>query len=212
MRREVLIYPDPRLYEKSIPVYPDDLGKEFDAPWGKTTVKELAADLVETMEELKGAGIAAVQVGVPLAVIVVVSDGSGPLAMVNPEWSGGTTLEEMDEGCLSFPGIVEKVRRFRDVTTTYQTPDGTSCFLDLSGVPAQAVQHEAEHLDGRLFIEHLSIVACDRIRTKFKKWKRASNRAMKRLQKAMGERVALPAEQQPEEAPKSLLQTLLEKP
>ena len=169
--RDVLIYPDGPLFERSEPIVfgsPDC----YETPWGQTSLSQLAEDLVETVKYYKAAGISAVQVGALYRVIVIMDDKT-PLVMVNPTWTADSKdVFDFDEGCLSFPGIVEKVSRSIDVTARYYDFDGKIVLRSLTGIPAQCVQHECEHLDGRLFIEHLPLTTRDSIRMKLKKAKR----------------------------------------
>jgi len=159
----IRIYPDPVLRVKCRPV------TEFDS-----RLKKLAADMVETMHAAPGVGLAAPQVGVDLRLAVVdVSVGEDPSqvrVLVNPEvveHSGG--LESEVEGCLSLPGISDKVERPLLVTVRAQDVEGRPFELRAEGYHARAIAHEIDHLDGILFTDHLRGLRRERARRQLKK-------------------------------------------
>jgi peptide deformylase len=165
MIRTILKYPNPKLKEKSVAVEFYHLGFDLDA---------FARDLVQTMEANRGIGIAAIQVGVPKRLIIVkqASD-SSPLVMVNPvitDFRGDKLL--MTEGCLSFPGIFEKVKRFEGVNVTYERLSGVKIHDTLYGRDAHVIQHEVEHLDGMLLSDHVTRAERGRIMGEMKKLSR----------------------------------------
>lgn len=160
----ILHHPDPRLREKAQPVL------RFDA-----NLKKLVADLFETMYAAPGVGLAATQVGVAQRVAVMdCSREEGkrePLVLVNPEILAPTDPENMDEGCLSVPGVSETVKRYKKLKLRAQDADGIPYELEAEGLLAQCVQHEVDHLDGKLYIDKLSALKRERL---LKKQKAAS--------------------------------------
>lgn len=162
-RLPIVEYPDPRLKKVARPVH------VFDA-----RLRQLVADMAETMYAAPGIGLAATQVDVHERVIVIdVSETKDQLRVfINPEilWaSEETTLCE--EGCLSVPGIYEEVRRPARVGVKAQNEDGETFTLDCDGMLAVCVQHEMDHLAGKVFVEYLSALKQDRIKTRLKKRK-----------------------------------------
>ncbi len=162
-RLAIIEYPDPRLKKVARPV------QVFDA-----RLRKLVADMAETMYAAPGVGLAATQVDVHERVIVIdVSETKDQLRVfINPEiaWaSEETTLCE--EGCLSVPGIYEEVRRPARVGVKAQDENGETFTLDCDGMLAVCVQHEMDHLRGKVFVEYLSALKQDRIKTKLKKRK-----------------------------------------
>lgn len=118
---------------------------------------ELCANMCETMFSAGGIGLAAPQVGISSRIIVVDSDQCGePIVMVNPEivWRS-SSVQLGSEGCLSIPGIYYEVNRFESVRIKYQTPQGESRAMICDGLLSVCVQHEIDHLDGILYIDHL---------------------------------------------------------
>lgn len=120
-------------------------------------IKKLAYDMLETMYAAPGAGLAAPQVGISLRICVidVDPDHKSPLIMINPEITEGENKIIVEEGCLSFPGLWEKIKRFEKVTAQYTGLDGKKAKITAEGLMAKAVQHEIDHLDGKLFIDYL---------------------------------------------------------
>jgi peptide deformylase len=121
-------------------------------------IRELVENMLETMYSGDGLGLAAPQVGVSLRVVVidVPHEGSGKLMLVNPVILEAAGSAMMDEGCLSFPDIVVPVQRATEVTFEYTTLGGKKRTRKASGVTAQAVQHEIDHLDGKLLVDRMS--------------------------------------------------------
>lgn len=121
-------------------------------------IKKLVSDMFETMYAAPGVGLAAPQVGVSLRICVidVRPDGkSSPLVMINPEIIEGENKVLAEEGCLSFPGLYEKVKRYEKITAEFTDLKGKRIMLKAEGFLAKAVQHETDHLDGKLFIDYL---------------------------------------------------------
>lgn len=124
-------------------------------------VKTTLADMLETMYKANGAGLAAPQVGLLKRMVVIDAARKGeepaPYKMVNPKivWHSDE-LQECQEGCLSIPNQYAPVRRFESVKVEYLDENGKSCILEAKGFLAVAVQHELDHLDGVIFIDHLS--------------------------------------------------------
>jgi peptide deformylase len=158
----IRIYPDPILRVKCRPV------TEIDA-----RVKKLAADMVETMHAAPGVGLAAPQVGVDLRLAVVdVSIGENPAdvhVLINPQVVERSGLEADVEGCLSLPGITDKVERPAAVTVHAQDLEGRPFELQAEGFHARALCHEIDHLDGILFPDHLRGLRKERVRRQLKK-------------------------------------------
>jgi peptide deformylase len=133
-------------------------------------IKSIIADMVETMYDEVGIGLAAPQVGISLRLIVVADEeGRGTQTLVNPEIveQGGTATAE--EGCLSIPGIYAPVTRAEWVRVQAQDEDGRPLSIRAGGLRARVFQHELDHLDGVLFVDRLEPVLRDRIKRKIKK-------------------------------------------
>lgn len=160
---DILHYPDPRLRQKAEPVaaVTDE-------------IRTLIDNMFETMYDAPGIGLAAVQVNVHQRVIVVdVSDDrSEPLALVNPEILEKDGIETMQEGCLSVPGIYEEVQRADHIKVRYLDRDGKPVEREAQGLLAVCIQHEIDHLDGKLFVDYLSDLKRGRIKKKLEKQKR----------------------------------------
>jgi peptide deformylase len=159
----ILEYPDPRLKKIARPVVTFD-----------ERLRRLVADMAETMYAAPGVGLAATQVDMHERVIVIdVSETKDQLRVfINPEiqWTAEETAL-CEEGCLSVPGIYEQVRRPVRVGVKAQNEHGETFTLDCDGMLAVCVQHEMDHLNGRIFVEYLSALKQDRIRSKLKKRK-----------------------------------------
>jgi peptide deformylase len=159
----ILEYPDPRLRKVARPV------TSFDA-----RLRKLVADMGETMYVAPGIGLAATQVDVHERLIVIdVSENKDTLQVfVNPEivWASDDT-SLCEEGCLSVPGIYDEVRRPSAVRVRYQDLDGNAHELDCTGMLAVCIQHEMDHLTGKVFVDYLSALKQDRIKTKMRKRK-----------------------------------------
>jgi peptide deformylase len=141
--------------------YPDSILRQVAVPVKEITdeIRLLAADMVETMHAANGIGLAANQVGVSLRLIVI-DIGSekerNTIALINPKIVEAADEEVAEEGCLSVPGFYEPIKRALHVTVTGVDPDGSERTLKCSGLAARAFQHEIDHLEGVLFIDHLS--------------------------------------------------------
>ncbi len=159
----ILKFPDPRLRTRAEPV------TEFD-----DELRQLVADMFETMYEAPGIGLAATQVDVHkrLLVMDVSEDKSRPMVLINPEILDAEGEEEMDEGCLSVPGYYETVRRAEKVRVRALNEHGESFEIEADGLEAVCIQHEMDHLEGKLFVDYLSSLKRDRIRKKLEKQKK----------------------------------------
>lgn len=157
---DILHYPDPRLRTRAAPVAQVD-----------DRLRQLAADMLETMYHAPGIGLAATQVNVHERVIVVdVSpQHNEPRCYVNPEIIAKEGEEEMEEGCLSVPGVFDIVRRAEKIRVRALGLNGQSSEFDADGLLAVCIQHEIDHLDGKLFVDYLSGLKRDRIRKKLEK-------------------------------------------
>ena len=156
-RLEILHYPDPRLRLRADPVGAVD-----------DRVRRLIDDMLETMYDARGVGLAAPQVAVTKCVVTidVSQERNEPLCLVNPEIRRATGTREAEEGCLSFPGIYENVERAESVAVAALDRDGNPFELEADGLLAVCIQHEIDHLGGRLFVDHLSRLKRRRIRKK----------------------------------------------
>ena len=159
----ILQYPDPRLHKLAKPVV--SITDE---------TKRLIRDMSETMYAAPGVGLAATQVDVHERIIVIdVSEGHDELKVfINPVLLKTEGVEESEEGCLSVPGIYEKVTRSERVTVKALDESGKEFKLEADGLLAVCIQHEIDHLQGRVFVEHLSHLKQTRIRAKLKKQRR----------------------------------------
>jgi peptide deformylase len=158
--RTILEFPDPRLRTRARPV------TEFDAALGA-----LIDDLLETMYAAPGIGLAATQVDVHQRVIVIdsSSDRSGQLTLVNPVILASEGEERTEEGCLSVPGIFDEVKRAAQVRVRAQDRTGAVFERDYDDILAVCIQHEMDHLEGKLFVDYLSDLKRERIRKKLDK-------------------------------------------
>jgi peptide deformylase len=143
----ILEFPDPRLRTKAAPV------TVFDA-----RLKQFVADMFETMYAANGVGLAATQVDVHqrLLVIDMSDERNQPLVLINAEIVEKDGAQVYQEGCLSFPGIYADVTRALKVKVKAQDADGKEFFYEAEGPQAVAVQHELDHLDGKVFVDYLS--------------------------------------------------------
>jgi peptide deformylase len=162
---DILIYPDSRLHNKAKPVAQVD-----------SRIQKLIDDMSETMYTAPGIGLAAPQVNVPERIIVVdISDKKDSLlAMVNPEIISSEGEDEHEEGCLSVPGIYAPVKRHKKIRVRALDKDGNSFELDAEGLLGVCIQHEIDHLDGKVFVDYLSHLKQDRIKKKMQKSMRHS--------------------------------------
>jgi peptide deformylase len=161
--RPILLLPDPRLKLVSTPIAEVD-----------DAVRSLAASMFDTMYEAPGIGLAAIQIGEPIRLVVIdvarKDEGRQPLTLVNPEivWSSPES-SIYEEGCLSIPEYYEEVERPAMVTVRFLDQNGAECEMTAEGVLATCLQHEIDHLDGVLFIDHISKLKRDRVIRKFTK-------------------------------------------
>ena len=157
---EILHFPDPRLRTKAQPV-----GKVDES------IRRVVDDMLETMYAAPGIGLAATQVNVPwrLLVLDVSEDRSAPRCFINPQIVARDGDEEMEEGCLSVPGVYDRVRRAERIRVRALDRDGQPFELDADGLLAVCIQHEIDHLDGKLFVDYLSTLKRQRIRKKLEK-------------------------------------------
>ncbi len=159
-RLEVLHFPDPRLRKKAVPVKNIDQG-----------IKTLANDMLETMYDEGGIGLAATQVNVQKRVVVIdlSEQHNQPMYLINPEILTKDGVEQMQEGCLSVPGYYDLVERAERVKFRYLDLDGQQQEIETDGLLAVCIQHEIDHLDGKLFIDYLSPLKRQRLRKKLEK-------------------------------------------
>ena len=162
--RKILKFPDQDLRIKAKPV------ETFD-----DELKTLTDDMFETMHSVNGIGLAATQIGVAkqVAVIDISPEKNEPLVIVNPviQILDPSKTEDYDEGCLSVPGFFEKISRPSDIKLTYQDLNGKKQEIKPEGLLTKVVQHELDHLNGRLFVDHISELKRRRIRNKIVKQK-----------------------------------------
>jgi peptide deformylase len=164
----ILRYPDPRLHKVAKPV------TKFDA-----RIKKLVEDMAETMYDAPGIGLAASQVDVHEQVIVIdISDNRSALrAFINPEILWASEEKQVyDEGCLSVPGIYDGVERHVQVKVRAFDVDGKPFELEADGLLAVCIQHEMDHLKGKVFVEYLSPLKRNRIKTRLQKEAREQSR------------------------------------
>ncbi len=161
--RDILRYPDPRLRKKALPVACVD-----------TEIQSLIRDMAETMYKAPGIGLAATQVDVAKRVIVIdiSSDRKDLKVFVNPVITERSGVFGVEEGCLSVPGIFEEVERAQKVTVRAQDQQGTPFELVAEDLLAVCIQHEIDHLDGKVFVDYLSRLKQQRIRKKLEKQQR----------------------------------------
>ncbi len=163
--RSLVTLPDPILREISKPVEQVD-----------TALQKLADDMLETMYHAKGIGLAAIQIGIPLRMLVIDVSGNcedeqkKPLVIINPEilWLSDER-NIYKEGCLSIPDYFAEVERPKRLRIRYQNREGQQKEIEADDLLATCLQHEIDHLDGRLFIDHISKIKRDMVIRKFKK-------------------------------------------
>jgi peptide deformylase len=157
---DILCFPDPRLRDKALPVNNVD-----------EDVRRLVDDMLETMYAAPGIGLAATQVGVAKRVIVIdISEGKDqPQCLINPQIVHKDGEEEMEEGCLSVPGFFELVTRAEHILVRALDRHGEAFELETSGLLAVCIQHEIDHLEGKLFVDYISSLKRQRIRRKLEK-------------------------------------------
>ena len=163
----ILCYPDPRLRTKAVPV-----------PAVDESIVRLIDDLLETMYAAPGIGLAATQVNVHKRVLVVdVSERRDqPLAFVNPVIESAEGIQERDEGCLSVPGFYEPVQRAERIRVHALNQQGEPFTLEAEDLLAVCIQHECDHLEGKLFVDYISKLKRGRIRSKLRKQARREAR------------------------------------
>jgi peptide deformylase len=165
----ILQYPDPRLHTVAKPVAAVD-----------ARIKKLVADMLETMYDANGIGLAATQVDVHerLVVIDISEQRDQPLVLVNPEITWASAEKQVsDEGCLSVPGIYDGVERAAAVKVSALDAEGKLRTVEAQGILAVCIQHEMDHLLGKVFVEYLSPLKRNRIKTKMLKARRETERA-----------------------------------
>ena len=137
-------FPDPVLRQKAKRV-----------PTIDSSIQRLIDDMVETMQQANGVGLAAPQVGVSLRVVVVQMPGEEPMAIINPKIVKRAGEREVTEGCLSLPGYAGEIKRSVSVTVKGQNRQGKAIRLKTTGLMAEALEHELDHLNGILYVDHL---------------------------------------------------------
>ena len=156
----ILRFPDPRLKKVAAPVAKID-----------DSIKKLVADMAETMYEAPGIGLAATQVDVHQQVVVIdISEEKNQLlTLINARITARDGFQVGEEGCLSVPGIYDKVERAERVTVEYLDLDGQTKTLEADGLLAVCIQHELDHLSGKVFVDYLSQLKQGRIKSKLAK-------------------------------------------
>jgi peptide deformylase len=159
---EILNYPDQRLRI---------VAKEIDKITDE--IKKIATSMIETMYHAKGIGLAATQVGIPIRLFVIdvdqLDENPTPIVFINPKIISMEGKEKHDEGCLSIPGHTAPVERAYKVVVRFINLDGATVEIVAQGLLARAIQHENDHLDGKLFIDRLSTIRRELIVKKLKK-------------------------------------------
>jgi peptide deformylase len=156
----ILEFPDQRLRKKAFPV--NEVNSD---------TRKLVDDMFETMYESRGVGLAATQVNVQQRVIVMDTseEKDAPVCFINPEIIAKDGIEESEEGCLSVPGIFEKVKRAECIKVKALNRDGETFELEANDILAVCIQHEIDHLEGKLFVDYLSPLKRQRIKKKMEK-------------------------------------------
>jgi peptide deformylase len=167
-KRNILSFPDPRLHTVAKPVQGID-----------TRIKTLVADMLDTMYDASGIGLAATQIDVHERVVVldVSEERNQPMVLINPEivWASQEKVLN-EEGCLSVPGIYDGVERSTSVRVTALDADGEMQTIEAEGLLAVCIQHELDHLLGKVFVEYLSPLKRNRIKGKLLKQQREDQR------------------------------------
>lgn len=163
--RNILVFPHPNLRKVAKPVTVFDDG-----------IRDLVKDMFETMYEAPGIGLAATQIDIHQRIMVVdVSEEKDhPLVFINPELLGSEGEEEHEEGCLSVPGFFELVKRPEKIRVKALDEHGESFELNVDGMLAVCIQHEIDHLNGKVFIDYVSGLKRNRIRKKLEKLSKSS--------------------------------------
>ena len=161
--RNILHFPDPRLRQVAAPV--DTVDDE---------IRQVVDDMAETMYDAPGIGLAATQIDMHKRVIVIdiSPERDSLLVLINPEITAGEGKQTLEEGCLSVPGIYEKVTRFEKITVRALDRDGKPFELEADELLAVCIQHEIDHLDGKVFVDYLSPLKQQRIDKKLQKQQR----------------------------------------
>jgi peptide deformylase len=156
----ILEFPDERLRKKAVPV-----------PVVDRNIKKLVDDMLETMYEAKGVGLAATQVNVHQRIVVidVSEEKDKPLCLINPEIINKVGEEESEEGCLSVPGFFEKVKRAERIKVKALDMEGEPFEMEADDLLAVCIQHELDHLEGKLFVDYISSLKRQRIKKKLEK-------------------------------------------
>ena len=167
-KRNILSFPDPRLHTVAKPVQGID-----------TRIRTLVADMLETMYDASGIGLAATQIDVHerLVVLDISEERNQPMVLINPEivWASDDKVLN-EEGCLSVPGIYDGVERSTSVRVTALDADGEMRTIEADGLLAVCIQHELDHLLGKVFVEYLSPLKRNRIKGKLLKQQREDQR------------------------------------
>lgn len=160
---EILNYPDARLYTVAKPVLQVD-----------TKIQRLIDDMAETMYDAPGIGLAATQVNVHQQIIVIdISESKNKLqVLINPNIKTKAGSQEYEEGCLSVPGVYESVTRAESIVVEALDRNGKPFVLEADGLMAVCIQHEIDHLLGKVFVQYLSPLKQNRIKTKMQKMQR----------------------------------------
>ncbi len=159
-RMPILRYPDPRLYRKASPVERVD-----------DSIRKLVDDMAETMYSAPGIGLAATQLDVHKRVIVIDASEARDrlLVLINPDIVSREGTQVLEEGCLSLPGIYEPVERALTIRVKALDRDGKNFEMEATELLAVCIQHEIDHLEGKVFVDYLSRLKRDRIRAKLQK-------------------------------------------
>ncbi len=163
---EILKFPDDRLRTKARPVV--EVNDE---------IKQCVDDMFETMYAAPGIGLAATQVNVHKCIVVidVSEDKDQPLCLINPVITAKDGIEQHEEGCLSVPGIYEKVERAEHIKFSALNREGEEVAMEADGLLAVCVQHELDHLQGKLFVDYLSALKRNRIKKKLQKHQKTAD-------------------------------------
>lgn len=166
---EVLHFPDDRLRNKALPI------EEIN-----TDIKKIASDMLETMYSENGIGLAAIQVNIKKRIIVIdlSEEKNEPLILINPEITKLEGTESMREGCLSVPEYFDVVERAESIEFTYKTLENEQVTAKADGLLAVCIQHEIDHLNGKLFIDYLSPLKRQRLKKKIEKLEKQEVRAL----------------------------------
>ena len=163
---KILNYPDSRLYKVASKV------EVFD-----TKIKTIVNNMAETMYQAKGIGLAATQVDFHKKIIVIdiSKDKDSLVVLINTELIESSGIQNIEEGCLSVPGIYEKVERYKNIRVKAFNINGKEFEIKAEGLLAVCIQHELDHLEGKVFVEYLSLLKKDRIKKKLIKKNKQSN-------------------------------------